>query len=409
MIPPLNKTTVGGMKMRCNKVKRGARRSNTAACGTAILALVAMALGAVILPAAAQGQDWPREIEARNAEIVLYQPQLETFEGDRLTCRAAVSVTQKGETEPVFGAIWLDARVATDRDTREVTLLEVKVADARFPNAGSGQLMKLRDIVDAEIPKWHPVISLDRLLAGLDLVEKERSADEGFKTSPPEIIFVNHPAVLILIDGMPKLSEVDDSDVLRVINSPMFILQDPSTKTHYLAGGEIWFAAGDIGGPWNKVDKLPKSVAPVAEKAAWAAASGESRKSDEAADQPKTDVVPEVIVRTGPAELIETDGEPDFAPIDGTDLLYVSNTSSEVFTDIDTGKYFILISGRWYTSGSMAGDWTYVPTDGLPKDFAKIPSDSDKGHILASVAGTQAAKDATMDARIPNTAADNID
>jgi hypothetical protein len=63
---------------------------------------------------AANEQEWPKEYFMDGAKIVMYQPQLETFEGNKMTARAAVSVTKKN-AEPVFCAMWLKARVVTDR------------------------------------------------------------------------------------------------------------------------------------------------------------------------------------------------------------------------------------------------------------------------------------------------------
>src|SRR5438045_2223674 len=74
--------------------------------------------------ARAEEPEWPLAIESGGARILLYQPQPESFQGDRLTARAAVSVRRQGEAEPSFGAIWIDARVSTDRDARTVTILE---------------------------------------------------------------------------------------------------------------------------------------------------------------------------------------------------------------------------------------------------------------------------------------------
>jgi len=65
----------------------------------------------------------------------------------------------------------------------------------------------------------------------------------------------------------------------------------------------------------------------------------------------------------------------------------------------------VLISGRWYVSKAMAGPWAFTAADKLPPDFAKIPEGSEKDIVLASVAGTDAAKEALMDAQIPQTAA----
>ena len=42
---------------------------------------------------------WPRQIDTENAKVLIYQPQLESFEGNELAWRAAVSVTL-GDAEP---------------------------------------------------------------------------------------------------------------------------------------------------------------------------------------------------------------------------------------------------------------------------------------------------------------------
>jgi len=58
--------------------------------------------------------NWPREIQAQEGLIVIYQPQPEKLEGDRLYGRAAVALETDGNAGPVFGAIWLDVRLITD-------------------------------------------------------------------------------------------------------------------------------------------------------------------------------------------------------------------------------------------------------------------------------------------------------
>jgi hypothetical protein len=115
-------------------------------------------------------EDWPREISVSNRKIIMYQPQLESFEGNKLTGRAAVSVTPKDAAEPIFGAVWMSARVSTDRSTRMMTLLDVDVTNARFPDADPTKLEMLSSVLESEIPKWDIDISLDRVLAMLELV-----------------------------------------------------------------------------------------------------------------------------------------------------------------------------------------------------------------------------------------------
>ena len=128
---------------------------------------------------AADKPKWPREIDIPEAKIVMYQPQLESFEGNRLKARAAVSVAASDEIEPVFGTVWLDATVSTDRDNRTVTCTTVHVPEAKFPDADPAKVEKLKGILAREIPKWNLTISLDRLLTMMELVEKERKATRG--------------------------------------------------------------------------------------------------------------------------------------------------------------------------------------------------------------------------------------
>ena len=102
-------------------------------------------------------------------------------------------------------------------------------------------------------------ISLDRLLTMLDLVEKEQKAAGQLKNTPPDIIIVEHPAVLISIDGKPILDKVEGSDLMRVVNTPFFIVLDPGTKQYYLKGDD-WLSAAELDGPWKESKSVPESV-----------------------------------------------------------------------------------------------------------------------------------------------------
>ena len=50
-------------------------------------------IAAILVGQVASAQDrWPREIKAKEGKVVIYQPQLESFQGDKVTVLAAVSV-----------------------------------------------------------------------------------------------------------------------------------------------------------------------------------------------------------------------------------------------------------------------------------------------------------------------------
>ncbi len=113
----------------------------------------------------------------------------------------------------------------------------------------------------------------------------------------------------------------------------------------------------------------------------------------------------QIITATEPTELIVTDGEPEFQTITGTNLLFISNTDSDVFMDIDTQQIYVLLSGRWFTAPKKEGPWSYVYPNKLPEDFAKIPPGSEKGNVRANIAGTEEAHEAVVETHIPQTAA----
>ena len=148
---------------------------------------------------------------------------------------------------------------------------------------------------------------------------------------------------------------------------------------------------------WKETKNIPKDVKELGDKIV----PPDKESHDEVSEEY---VVPEIYVRTAPAELIETFGKPEYSSLDGTNLLYVKNSESEIIMDITSQNHFILISGRWYKSKSLSGNWEYVDAAKLPEDFSKIPPESTMGSVLVSVPGTEQAKEAVLDTQIPQTA-----
>ena len=65
-------------------------------------------------------------------------------------------------------------------------------------------------------------------------------------------------------------------------------------------------------------------------------------------------VLPTIYVSTVPAELVQTEGRPDYEPIEGTDLLHVRNSSTNIVLDPTDQRHYLLLSGRWFRSASLA-------------------------------------------------------
>jgi hypothetical protein len=356
--------------------------------------------------------DWPREIQTKRGRVLVYQPQLESLEGDTLTGRAAISFTPTGG-QAAFGAFWFEAKIRTDRDSRTYTLDKVKVPNVKFPELDAEKAEIEARFLEREIPKWNVDGSLDgsldTILPALELAKKEKAAVGQLKVDPPKILFRTTPSVLLLYDGKPRTRPVEGSNLRRAENTPFFVVQ-ASSGAWYLGLGDLWYGAADPVGPWKAGANPPASIRNLHAKEAASAREKGARPGSEENDSHPPGVgkspVPEIIVATEPAELIQTDGEPKYASLPGNELLYIENTASDVLLPIGTQKHFALLSGRWFETPSLiGGKWDFVPPDKLPPEFRKIPADSPMGHVRASVAGTDEAKEAVLDTYVPQTSA----
>jgi uncharacterized membrane protein YgcG len=370
-----------------------------------LLAIIPLATGTVVAkkPASARSSseaagssntvvNWPLEISGPEGTAVVYQPQPDSFKDDKITARVAVSAQLKNAKAPVFGAAWINARVSIDRDARTVTVIDVDVPKVKFPNATPEQEKAFGDLVANYLTQMRASFPLEVLTASLAVAERDKINANNLKNDPPKFIFATSPTVLVTIDGEPQLRPLENSPVMRVVNTPFALFFDRDAKKYYLRTGNDWMSASDLSGEW-KIDK----DAPAGVKAAIPKETAEAPASKAENQEPT------ILISKEPAELIVTEGDMQFTPLPDNELLYVSNTDSDVFLEVESGNYFILSAGRWYSASSTDGPWAFVPPDKVPAAFAHIPSGSAKANVLVNVAGTPEADDAVLDASIPQT------
>ncbi len=339
--------------------------------------------------------DWPREIQLDSGMLTIYQPQIDDMENDILQYRAAVSYKATGSNEPVFGAAWFESRVEIDREERMVHLVSLEVVDTRFPEGSDHVKAEFEQAIKIGLPKWEMEFSLDDLLTSLEAAEELIAAANDLNMDPPDIIYRDQPALLIIIDGDPVLREIENSSYKAVINTPYPLIVDTKSNTYYLnAGRDVWYQAKKATGPYEFMAKPPSDIAGMVDQS-------EMEDSDEVVTAKNA---PEIVVRTEPAELLVTEGEAAFEPL-VDDLLVISNSASDVFMHVSGQKYFIVLSGRWFQAASLQGPWVFVKSDELPPAFQQIPDDSNQAESRVYVAGTDEAREAVMDAQIPQTAA----
>lgn len=338
---------------------------------------------------------WPKEILAKSgARISIYQPQPESMKGDKIKGRAAFSVLETPESEYIFGVFWYTSTMITDRDSRTLTLESIMVEEIKLPGiTDTTKIKNLSKLLETEIPNWEITSTIDEVASTIEMEESFKS--EGLKNDPPKIIYASSLSMLVLIDGEPRLQDDENIQMKRIINSPFLIVQNPEDKLFYLYGGQFWYQSSSMTEGYKTLSNLPKKIASLDQQI-------KKEQSDKPVSQNET--APAIIVSTVPTELIQSAGQANFANISGTNLLYIENSENDIFKHIETQKYYVLISGRWYTAPKLEGNWEYLASDKLPADFAKIPEGSEKDNVLSSVAGTSASQDAIRDAQVPQTA-----
>jgi len=336
----------------------------------------------------------------------IYQPQLDQWTGNRLEAYAAVAIHGQSSNDKAYGVIWFTARTEVDKVNRLVTLDDVKLTKRNFPslpNNGSQYEQALQACMSSL--QTIPLDLLETSLSTTSAVDQQKKYQ--LNNEPPNIIFSGAPAVLALIDGEPALRPTGDN-LQKVINTRALIIFDSSKQLYYLALMDGWMEAPRIAGPWSVAKNAPVRSLNKLKRTAEASDQNQvlgnpEQPLEQACEEGEA---PAVYVSTVPAELLLTQGPPQFTPIVGTSLLYVENSGSDIFMDNFNQMFYVLIAGRWFTSNSLQKRaWSYVPGAALPSDFAEIPTYSPKASALVSVQGTPQAKEALIANQIPQTAA----
>ena len=338
---------------------------------------------------------WPREFAAENKKLTIYQPQIDEWK-DYTTIHFRCAIEVEGVLkESKFGVAEIEARTMVDQTTRVVKLFATK-RDLRFTGASPEEEKSLRDAVDAIRPPNQLIaVSLDRVLACLDSGTAAVQKTVDVSLAPPKIFYSNKPAVLVIFMGEPQFKPVvaSDPDLMFALNTNWDVFYQPSNKSFYLLNDDHWLTATSSEGPWTVATTLPEKLNKLPADDNWA----EIRKHIPAK---KVDVAEHVYASKQPAELLLTEGDPDYKPIPNTKLLEVANTESLLMLDSAGGKFYYQVAGRWFRAPKLEGPWEAASTD-LPADFQKIPDDHPLAFVKSTVPGTDEAKDAVLLASVP--------
>lgn len=349
-------------------------------------------------PPAATELKWPRDFALGEQHVQIFQPQIEGWDGTRMSGRAAIAVGA-ANTAPTYGVALFSAAADIDKSSGLVQLTDIRIDKVEVPTAPDS-VDKVREALVARLPKGGMTVSLDELQASYAVNQQlDKLRHVEVKNDAPQILFASVPTVLVMIDGQPNWQGLANSDFQRVLNSRVLILRDAQGNNYLNAAGN-WYTSQTLDGNWLVLSQPPKalvSAQQVAEKSGPVDAL--LPRNGKSPSHP-----PAVLVATQPTELIVSEGTAQMVPVDGVTLLNMKNADHAVFVDPTHNTWYVLVSGRWFSGPGEKGPWQYVDGKDLPADFAKISPKDPKANVLVSVPGTPQAKEAAIAASIPQTA-----
>ncbi len=193
----------------------------------------------------------------------------------------------------------------------------------------------------------------------------------------PQIFYSTVPAEVVLFDGRPNYTEIPGTQLVYANNtdSPVFVYS-PTQTYYYLAAGR-WFSAQSLTGPWTFASlSLPADFAKIPLSSPASAILASVPGTSQAKDAVLIAQIPTVMVlnpTTAAAQAkVEYTGAPQFVPVEGTTLLYASNTPDKVIQVGDL--YYLCLQGVWFMSASPQGPWSTASS--VPQVIYTIPPSS---------------------------------
>jgi hypothetical protein len=339
---------------------------------------------------------WPREFKSARGKLLTFQPQVgEWKDFKEVTWRMAVTLAPAGGKQ-VVGAATMRGQTDVDNEKHIVNIHDLALARANFPSLDATESAKMQQLLATFVP-LNLVVSLERIAACTPKPDTFKAV--AVKNDPPPIFVAYKPAILLDVEGEPVYVPVKNTTLEYVLNTAWPLFRAKADGRYYVLAGDQWMVAPDIKGPWAKAAALPPDMTVMAQDEHFShlrdfvplklAKSGA--------------VTPDVLFSAKPAEVILFEGQPVYATIPGTQLSYATNTENIVFRHARTNLVYFLTAGRWFSAPALDGPWTFA-SPSLPEDFAKIPRESPAYQVVASVPGTEEAKDAVLMAQIPTRA-----
>ncbi|MCE5241466.1 hypothetical protein LLH23_23625 [bacterium] len=218
----------------------------------------------------------------------------------------------------------------------------------------------------------------------------------------PQVFTSTKPAELLLINGRPQFTPITGvAGLLYVANTDSDLFLCGRDSQYYLLCAGRWFKSPDPAqGKWEAVkSSLPPEFAQIPPDSP----KGRVRVSVPGTEQAREAAITAQIPQTATVKIADVgmkvsyNGEPQFAPIQGTSVQYATNTPYSVLRVAD--RYYCCFQGVWFASNTPSGPWAV--TGSVPAEVYTIPpsapvyevtnvtvveDDSDRGEVTFAFA-----------------------
>jgi hypothetical protein len=227
--------------------------------------------------------------------------------------------------------------------------------------------------VAAQLPK-----EMNKLPADQNWEEvKKAIPPQGPAGAAPTVFFSSVPAEVIEFKGPPVYAKIPGTQLTYATNTKSAVfVQTDEQKYYFLVSGR-WFRSASLDGPWSYAGgDLPADFAKIPPNGPGSDVLASVPGTQEAQDAVLLAQIPTTaIVNIQEAEAqvkVQYDGQPQFKPIETTQLSYATNTQDKVikFGDI----YYLCFQAVWFMSTTPNGPWKVASS--VPKEIYTIPPSS---------------------------------
>ena len=203
---------------------------------------------------------WPKVIPLEQISITIYQPEIESVTENQLEARAAFNIYD-GTRLPIFGAIWLKARVHVDRAAKTVFYDNLEMIDVNFPDATATKKAEFKELLEAVTPTWEFNSSINDFYNTSEIIEVNDQSSNALDNNPPNIFYETVPTEIVFVDGEPILENIDGSVLYQnILNTPNFIVHSTSDEYFYLRAGIWWYRAKNLYDEWKNISSPPQAI-----------------------------------------------------------------------------------------------------------------------------------------------------